>query len=146
MRLEIQGLSQKEKRIMKRVAKIVAVWVIAIILIQIGILHGRRIERECWENALKEVSKEYQTLDTLERIIIAESSGKHKGIWGQDGEFGICQFKKQTFFFLADKAGLPNPDWKDQSQQVALLNWSIRNGFANHWSTFEKMKGEENVD
>lgn len=137
MRIETQGLSKWEKRIIK----LVVFWSLAIILIQVGIWHGRKITNEAWEAALTEISQEYERLIILEKIIRLESSGKHQ-VWGANGEFGICQFKPETFFFLAEKAGLPDPDWQNQAQQIALLNWSIRNGFGNHWSTFEKAKAK----
>lgn len=101
-----------------------------------GVQRGIWAERNRWENALREVSQEIETLQILETIIRRESNGRHN-VWGADKEFGLAQFKRQTFFFLAEKMGLENPDWKDALQQILVCNWAIRNGYAKkHWSTY----------
>jgi len=137
MRIITKGLNERAGLIFELVIH----WSLVVLIFLAGTFYGRRLERVCWEKALAEVSQEYERLIILEKIIRAESSGRHQ-VWGANGEFGICQFKPETFFFLAEKAGLPNPDWQNQAQQIALLNWSIRNGFGNHWSTFEKAKAK----
>lgn len=134
MRLKTIGANER----LRFIFKLVICWSIGIVVFLGGIFYGRWLERVCWETALVEVNQEYQTLAILERIIKLESGGKHNA-FGADGEFGIVQFKMETFYFLAEKAGLENPDWKDQIQQIVLLNWAIRNGYVvRHWATFEK--------
>lgn len=119
---------------------------------QIGIKHGKNLEKDFWKPILsdviiefgnlkevqKDVKKEERILKILETIIIKESNSKHKDIWGKDGEYGIVQFKEKTFYWLAKKAGIENPDWKNQIQQIQLLNWALRNGYGEHWSTYKK--------
>ena len=122
---------------LKLIFKLVVYWSIGIVVFLGGTFYGRWLERVCWEQALNEVSTEYQTLDILEGIIVAESSGRHD-VWGKDGERGICQFKKSTFYWMAEKARLENPDWKDQTQQIYLLNFAIRNGWGKLWTTYPK--------
>jgi len=141
MKIELQGLSKWEKRIMK----LVLLWIpLAIVLVQIGIFHGRKLERNCWENALEEVNHEYEQLLLLERIIKLESNGKHEGIWGDNGRsYGLAQFSADTFFWLAEKMGLENPDWTSWQDQIVVLNYAVRSGFGKHWSTFEKAKGND---
>jgi len=140
MRLKVIGANER----LKLIFKLVVYWSIGIVIFLAGTFHGRWLERACWETALQEVGEEYKTLDTLEKIILAESNAKHKNVWGQNGEYGICQMKKGTFFWLAEKSHLFDydrpPDWKSQEDQIRLLNWSIRNGYANHWSTFRKIE------
>lgn len=135
MRLQVFGLTRLDIFLFR----FLFCWILLLTGVQVGLWKGRKVERNSWETALAEVSQEYEVLHTLERIIIAESSGR-TNIWGQDGEFGICQFKKSTFYFLAEKVGLPNPNWKDQSQQMYLLRWALENGYGNHWVTYRKAK------
>jgi len=94
-------------------------------------------ERQFLEVILRNLDGELKTLQNLERVIVLESEGKHKGVWGKDEEFGIVQFKKETFVWLAEKAGVKGADWKNQVDQVKLANWAIRNGYGSLWSTFE---------
>ena len=104
-----------------------------------GILVQKRNELETAQIA-STVVEELKILDTIERVIIAESGGKHQNVWGANGEYGVCQMKRQTFYWLAKKAGLNDPDWKNQIHQIYLLRWAIKNGYASHWSTFSKVR------
>lgn len=126
---------------LRLIFKLVVYWSIGIVIFLGGTFYGRWLENKCWEIALAEVSQEYEQLLILERIIKLESGGKHEGIWGADGERGVLQFKKATFEFLKDKAGMPELKWERQADQILLCNWAIRNGYAEHWSTFSKAKG-----
>lgn len=133
----IKGLSWFEMLIILWVI----IWCIFMTGVQIGILHGRKMERNCWEIALNEVNQEYEQLLILERIIRLESGGRHEGIWGADGERGVLQFKRATFEFLKDKAGMPDLKWERQIDQIILCNYAIRNGYAEkHWTTYSKAK------
>jgi hypothetical protein len=98
---------------------------------------------EVLDEATEEINKEQETLEILEGIIVAESNNKHNDIWGQDGEYGIVQFKQKTFYWLAEKVGMPHPDWKSQIQQIQLLNWAIRNGFGSQWTTYKNTEVEK---
>lgn len=137
MRVKIMGANER----LRLIFKLVVYWSIGIVIFLAGTFYGRKLERVCWEQALVEVSQEYQTLDTLEKIIVAESSGRHEGIYGRAGEYGLAQFTPGTFFWLADKMGLESPDWKSWEDQVVILNWAIRNGYASkHWSTYRQIE------
>jgi len=126
---------------LRLIFRFVLYWGIAIVIFLAGTFHGRALERSCWEIALSEVSQEYPQLLLLEKIIEAESGGKHEGVYGRNSEYGLAQFTPQTFFWLAEKMGVENPDWKDWGQQIAVLNFAIRNGYAEkHWSTFDRAK------
>ena len=137
MKIKLIGINER----LKFIFKLVVYWSIGIVVFLGGTFYGRRLERVCWEQALKEVSQEYQTLDILERIIRLESGGKHN-VFGADDEFGIVQFKVGTFYFLAEKSGMENLDYYNQLDQIKLCNWAIRNGYANYWTTLERAKGE----
>ena len=79
-----------------------------------------------------------QTIKRAENIILCESGGKND-VWGKYGEFGIAQFKEKTFYWMADLAGLENPNWKDEKQQVYLLLWALDNGLAKkHWTCYKE--------
>jgi len=138
MRFEILGLTEWEKRIIK----IVAVWTVAIILIQIGILHGRKVERAEWQGR-QQIEADILFVRFLEEIVQRESSGKHDGIWGDEGKsYGIAQFQERTFYWLAEKADLQDPDWKDESQQITLLAWAVKNGHGSLWTAVRQMETE----
>jgi hypothetical protein len=139
MKMEINGISP--------IQFCVVLLIIEVAIFFSGFISGARwgIKRtyEQWDRETQkmgEINEEVRTLEILERIITAESNAKHKNVWGQDSEYGICQMKKETFLWLVEKVGLPNPNWKDQAQQIYLLRWAIENGYASHWSTYEKAK------
>ncbi len=80
------------------------------------------------------VFPEYKIYGTLvSEIVECESGGKHE-IWGKAGEYGIAQFMEKTFYWLAEKSGLKNPDWKSKDQQLWLLNWAVENGHSEEWT------------
>ena len=68
------------------------------------------------------------------KITACESSNRHEGVWGLAGEYGIAQFKERTFYWMAELAGLDNPDWKNKGQQLYLLDWAIAEGLEGHWT------------
>lgn len=76
-------------------------------------------------------------VEKAEKIILCESGGKHE-VWGKAGEFGIAQFKKETFYWMAKQAKLENPDWKDKDQQVYLLLWALKNNLGKNWTCNNK--------
>ena len=126
----------------KWIVRLVIVWVIAFILIQIGILRGRKVERAEWQ-VRQQIKADILFMRVLEEIIQRESSGKHDGIWGDEGKsYGIAQFQENTFYWLAEKAGLQNPNWKDESQQITLLAWAVKNGYGNLWTAVRQMEKE----
>lgn len=139
MKVKVKGLTKFDKWIFR----IVLWWTIAIVLIQVGIWHGRRLERICWEIALQEVSQEYEQLLLLERIIKLESGGRHEGVWGDEGKsYGIAQFQEKTFYWLAEKANIENPNWKDEWQQIILLAWAVKNGYGGLWTSVKNIEKE----
>lgn len=126
----------------KWIIKLVVVWVIALILVQIGILHGRKVERAEWQ-ARRQIEADILFVRVLEEIIQRESSGRHDEVWGDEGKsYGIAQFQERTFYWLAEKASLQDPDWKDESQQIALLAWAVKNGYGGLWTSVRQMEKE----
>jgi len=88
-------------------------------------------------NSLMAMSPVYiPRVEVLASIITTcESQNKHDGIWGDKGmAYGIAQFWEDTFYWMAEKAGLENPDWKNQNQQEWLLRWAIINDLEKHWT------------
>lgn len=74
-------------------------------------------------------------IDTVEtNITQCESSGRHENIWGDGGKsYGIAQFHERTFNWMKNLAGHPEYKWKNKADQLALLDWAIRNGYGGHW-------------
>ena len=87
------------------------------------------------------VYPEYKVYGSLvSDIVECESSGRHEGVWGDEGmAYGIAQFWESTFYEFAEKAGLQEPDWKNEQQQLWLLNWALQNGKSGHWTCFKKV-------
>ena len=72
------------------------------------------------------------------KIIFEESGGVHE-TWGdldyKYPAYGICQMQERTFYWLAEKVGRTDLDWKNKEDQIFLLKWSINNGYCSLWST-----------
>ena len=86
-------------------------------------------------------AKSTNNLDLALKIIACESSFRPH-IWGDDKKsYGIAQFQKKTFYWLADKAKMKNMDWKLPEHQVRLLMWALDNGYGKYWTCYRKIKG-----
>lgn len=130
---------------------LVIIWCVFMIGVQRGLLKGRKIINEAWEQVLAGERAEWQAhqqieadmlfVRFLEEIIRRESSGRHS-VEGRDEERGLCQFKKDTFYWLSGLAGLKNPDWENEEQQIALLAWAVKNGYGGLWTTVKQMEKE----
>lgn len=68
------------------------------------------------------------------KITMCESSGRHDGVWGKAGEYGIAQFKYKTFEWLKIKAGHPEYRWEDREDQLNLLRWALAHNLKSHWT------------
>jgi hypothetical protein len=91
-------------------------------------------------DALKSEMKQYrEVLETARTVINCESGGVHDR-WGDKDKphssYGLAQFQKRTFYELAKKAALSDPDWTSPSQQVRLLIWGIQNGYGKRWTCY----------
>ncbi|TAN62561.1 hypothetical protein EPN18_04505 [bacterium] len=127
----------------------VMVLVGGIIALQIGIHHGRALERAdiieetaALNAAIKGLEAEAQRLKTertVAGIIECESGGNHEGTWGDNGRsYGWLQFKRTTFDEFAGRMGFSKADWKNKYDQVAVALWGIDNGYGPAWSCYEK--------
>ncbi len=86
--------------------------------------------------ACKTEQKEIILTSFVNEITFCESSGKHNGVWGAAGEYGVAQFKKSTFNWMKIKANKPNLRWDNRADQIELLTWAVENGYAKeHWRT-----------
>ena len=94
------------------------------------------LERRIKEIELQLQDEQEQRVDYfVYKILDCESGRKHHNIWGDNGlSYGIAQFQEPTFYEMAQKAGLQNPNWHNQHQQILLLKWAIWQGIAKkHW-------------
>jgi len=73
----------------------------------------------------------------LNWVINCESSGRHEGVWGNQGEYGILQFKEKTFYWLSEKYDFIG-DWKNQDDQIELFLLTSEEDKYQHWSCFRK--------
>lgn len=74
-------------------------------------------------------------------ILSCESKFRHDGIWGDNYKsYGIAQFQKITFDELKTRAGKPDLRWHSMSDQLWLLDFALRNGYAKKWSCYSGNK------
>ena len=83
----------------------------------------------------------------VEELINCESGGRHI----VDGEllvgdtdlkiqaFGIGQFQRDTFTWLAELSGREELRIENEQDQFWLLNWSIENNYGELWSCYNKV-------
>ena len=96
------------------------------------------------ERVQRQIQAEIKLQEQILEIIMCESSGKHKDVWGDNREsYGIAQFQKPTWDYLSGLAGIEG-DWKDKQDQIALLKWAIQNGHGKHWTCYRKL-GNKNI-
>lgn len=107
--------------------------VVAIIALNFTYERGRIAGNFEGYEACKSESKELIVTSVVKSITFCESSDKHNR-WGDSGKaYGIAQFHKGTFNWMAKLSGHPEYQWKNKADQIALLDWAIRNGYGNHW-------------
>ncbi len=86
------------------------------------------------EERLKMLSEKARQREIIYKVIECESSYRHKNIWGQAGEYGLLQFKEQSFHYLMKLSPYRKLKWKDARHQYLLASWAIQNGFGKHWT------------
>jgi len=89
------------------------------------------------EPAVEIDHKEAHHQAVLSEILFLEST-HGKNLHGEHGEYGVAQFKYESFEWLKGKANMPWLEWTDHGDQVALLDWCLRNGYRSHWTTAER--------
>jgi len=67
------------------------------------------------------------------RIIVCESNGIHFR-QGKQGEYGLAQFKRETFDEFKQQMSKPKLQWRNKWDQLEVLLWALANGKENHWS------------
>lgn len=84
--------------------------------------------------------------EIVRAVIQCESSGKHDGIWGDNGKaYGLLQYWEETFYRHAKQAGLKNAQWKNQGDQIALFLWALENGKGREWTCYRNLKREGKI-
>jgi hypothetical protein len=73
----------------------------------------------------------------LNWVINCESSNRHEGIWGKAGEYGILQFKPETFDYLSEKYNFTG-DWQNQDDQIELFLLTSEQDKMEHWTCYKK--------
>jgi len=134
----------------KVIAGLIVVIVLAIILLQFGMYMGRTASAEVVEftprtgalDLLKQQLSETRLDLEVEReklsIILCESGAIHHNVWGDGGKsYGICQFQKRTFYWMAELANKPELRWKRRDDQVWLLDWALRHGYGKYWACYK---------
>lgn len=126
---------------------------VSVMFVQVGIWHGRLMATEelgrdmavnrtiiaGLEIRAAALEKEIETHEIVLQIIGCESDFRHINVWG-DGKtsYGIGQYKRKTFYWLAEKAGMTNLNWKDRQHQITLMKWAVEHGYAELWSCYNK--------
>ncbi|TAN59830.1 hypothetical protein EPN18_09755 [bacterium] len=136
-------------RLPRIIEMVMTVFIGGVICLQIGILHGRALERadiaeetaalNAAVDSLEAEVQKLKTEKTVAEIIKCESGGRHEGVWGDGGKsYGIAQFQRQTFRELALKADMPHLRWTSRADQIELLRWAVDNGYGPRWSCYEE--------
>ena len=104
------------------------------------------------DNLVKEVSQQTDTHSGLAEIIQTnlmlnwvincESSNRHEGIWGSRGEYGILQYKEQSFNYFAEKYNFTG-DWRNKDDQIGLFLLLTDQERYDHWTCFRKYKNQK---
>jgi len=82
------------------------------------------------ENQVQE--RAYESIVT--NITYCESRNVHdRTSWA--GAYGRAQFMERTFNWMKKLAGKPGLQWRNENDQMWLLNWTVRNGYGSHWQT-----------
>lgn len=87
---------------------------------------------------LRAYKQELETYELALKIIVCESDGKHY-VKGRHGEFGLAQFKKETFELFKKKMNRPELRWTNKWDQLIVLLWALKNGKASHWRCVDKI-------
>lgn len=89
---------------------------------------------------LKTLSEKARRKEIIYKVIECESSFRHKNIWGLAGEYGLLQYKEQSFYYLMKLSPYKKLKlkWKDVRHQYLLASWAIENGYGNHWTCYRK--------
>ena len=80
-----------------------------------------------------------QIEQTIQKIIICESMGKHNARGDSGKSYGPAQFQQKTFNWMKSEAGWTELQWTDPEHQLQLLRWALQNGHGNHWTCFRKI-------
>lgn len=92
------------------------------------------------ERLQQQIQAEIKLREQILAVIACESSGRHEGIWGDNGRsYGIAQIQKPTWNYLSGMAGIKG-NWKDKQDQIRLLEWAIQNGHGKHWTCYRRLK------
>ena len=73
----------------------------------------------------------------LNWVINCESSGNHLDVWGAEDEYGILQWKFETWEYLSEKYNFTG-DWKNQDDQIELFLLTSEEDKIIHWSCYRK--------
>ena len=72
----------------------------------------------------------------LNWVINCESSGIHKDRWGAEDEYGILQYKSETWDFLSGKYNYVG-EWQNQDDQIILFMLTSDKD-KEHWTCWRK--------
>lgn len=75
--------------------------------------------------------------EMLDYVIMCESSGRHEGIWGRDGEYGILQWKQETWDYLSEELNYQG-DWQNRDDQIDFFLIAVQEGYGGYWTCFRK--------
>jgi hypothetical protein len=113
--------------------------IIGIIICLVMIVGGNNELIFAYEREVEKIQQKNN--EVIEFILMCESSGRHEGVWGdlnsKHPAYGIAQFQKRTFLWMADLMGLENPDWKSEEQQIKVLDWALQNEMGCHWTCYK---------
>lgn len=136
------------------VLKFTAWLLVAAVPFFLGFQSGRWEERKHWQPLVRAVVQEIDRTQRMvddvsahvaEMVLVVthcESSNRHDGVYGDGGKaYGIAQFWEETFYRMARLMGRPELRWKNKRDQLTVLSWAIRNGYAREWTCSRLING-----
>ncbi len=113
-----------------------ALLISTIIFINCASNASQTIIRQVESDARHQKELKFQKL--IKEIIHRESSGRHKGVYGDNyNSYGICQFQWDTFHKFAKKYKIKNANYYGKADQISLMARMIKDGFGFEWSVYK---------
>jgi len=73
------------------------------------------------------------------KVIECESNGIVTTIGDSGRSYGLAQFQKPTFNWMAKEFG-EELDYKSPYDQIKLMTWAISKGYGSNWTTYVAIK------
>lgn len=74
-------------------------------------------------------------------IVTNESHWNPKAVGDHGLARNLAQFHPLTFLWMKKKANMPNLEYENPQDQIILMEWGVKNGYGDNWSTYRRYYG-----